>query len=175
MCHGVPKGCGYRSLINGKQNLDCTQAGLEMFEIPKNADPDPKIESIFLSDNKLQSFNGSELSIYAPDIVSIDLNRNQFEKIRNDTFKALIHLQMLTITNNRIEQIESDSFNHLPKLSKLYLWGNKIQTVKDIWFRNLNALKKLDIRCNLIEHLVHPILDGQRTLRPCYYNRTLFM
>ena len=67
MCHGVLKGCGYKSLASGKQNLDCSQAALETFKIPENADPNSKIESIFLGDNKLQSLNGYQVSIYAPE------------------------------------------------------------------------------------------------------------
>ena len=151
MCQYVPKYCGYKRLPDNKATLDCSHAILKTFQVPQESNTDPKIESLILSNNRLKSLNGSRVSIYAPNLVIIDLNRNRFEKIRNDTFQSLIHLQTLTITNNRIAQIGSDSFNHLRNLRKLYLWGNKLQIVKDIWFRKLNALKKLDIRHNLIE------------------------
>ena len=151
MCQYAPKDCGYKRLPDNKVTLDCSNSILKTFQVPQESYTDPKIESLILSNNQLKSLNGSEISIYAPNLVITDLNRNKFEIIENDTFQSLIHLQTLMITNNRIRKIESDSFNHLPNLNKLYLWGNKLQFVKDIWFRNLNALKKLDIRQNLIE------------------------
>ena len=151
MCQYARKECGYKRLADNKVSLDCSNSILKMFQVPQESYTDSKIESLILSNNQLKSLNGSEVSIYAPNLVIIDLNRNKFEIIENDTFQALIHLQTLTITNNRITQIGSDSFNHLRNLRKLYLWGNKLQIVKDIWFRNVDALKKLDIRYNLIE------------------------
>ena len=148
LCQHAPRGCNYKE----KNALDCIDAGLRNFNVPENSDS--KIESIFLSGNKLQSLNGSEVSRFAPNTVTIDLNRNNFEKIRNDTFKTFPMLQVLHVSNNRITHMESDSFNHLKKLKKLYLWGNKLQIVRDIWFRYLGELEQLHLQNNRIKRFL---------------------
>ena len=147
-CQVAPKGCINITSASEKVILQCNKAGLRKFEVPKVSDP--KIESIYLNDNKLQYLNGS-LCNYAPNISTVDLNRNHFKIIRNYTFKSLIHLELLYISNNQIRKIESHSFSHLKKLKKLYLWGNQLQIVKDIWFRNLTALEYLDLQSNMIQ------------------------
>ena len=147
-CQVAPKGCINITSANEKVILQCTKAGIRKFEVPKVSDP--KIESIYLNDNNLQYLNGS-LCNYAPNIATVDLNRNHFKIIRNYTFKSLIHLELLYISNNQIREIESHSFSHLKKLRKLYLWGNQLEIVKDIWFRNLTALELLDLQSNRIQ------------------------
>ena len=104
-----------------------------------------------MSGNNLDSFNGSEVSEFAPNVWRLDLNGNNFKQLTNETFEGFVHLTLLDISNNNIAEIESYSFNNLTKLKQLYLNNNQLQTVYDCWFSSLANLELIDLKNNLIQ------------------------
>ena len=70
--------------------------------------------------------------------------------LNKETFKGLLELKLLDISDNNIVEIDSDAFSHLSKLNRLHMRNNKIKVVKDIWFRSLLKVMLIDLGQNLI-------------------------
>ena len=149
-----PFGCRCNIRANGKINLRCNDLHLNIFTVTNLSFYD--IDTIDLAKNQLYAFNGSQVSNFAPNIWMLDLNRNKFERIENETFKGFLNLKVLDLSYNNISKIDVSAFTQLESLIKLHLRGNKIRTVKCIWFRNMTSLELIDLGNNLIETFVQP-------------------
>ena len=147
-----PFGCRCNIRANGKINPRCNGLNLDIFPVSNISIYN--IDTIDLAKNQLYAFNGSQVSNFAPNIWMLDLNRNNFERIENETFKGCFNLKVLDLSYNNISKIGSSAFNHLESLIKLHLRGNKIRTVKCVWFRNMTSLELIDLGNNLIETFI---------------------
>ena len=69
------------------------------------------INSIHLSGNYLESFNGIEVSKFCPNLFMLDLKDNHLAKLENDTFRGVLRLDILDISNNNITETDSGGFS----------------------------------------------------------------
>ena len=143
-----PDGCDCRHRFGGKVDLHCENSNMTNFVVASKTYT--SINSIHLSGNCLESFNGSKVSMFSPNLSMLDLKTNDMKEVNKGTFKGLLELKLLDISNNNIGEINSEAFGHLSKLNTLHMRNNKIKVVKDIWFRSLSELMLIDLRQNLI-------------------------
>ncbi|KAL4617858.1 leucine-rich repeat-containing protein 4B-like [Arapaima gigas] len=83
----------------------------------------------------------------------LNLQENSIQVIKSDTFKHLLHLEILQLSKNQIRQIEVGAFNGLPNLNTLELFDNRLTLVPSQAFEYLSKLRELWLRNNPIETL----------------------
>ena len=143
-----PDGCDCRHRFGGKVDLHCENSNMTNFVVANTTYT--SINSIHLGGNYLESFNGSKVSMFSPNLSMLDLKTNHMKEVNKETFKGLLELKLLDISDNNIVEIDSDAFSHLCKLNRLHMRNNKIKVVKDIWFRSLLEVMLIDLGQNLI-------------------------
>ncbi|KYO39900.1 hypothetical protein Y1Q_0006762 [Alligator mississippiensis] len=96
--------------------------------------------------------------VEVPESISINtrylnLQENNIQVIKTDTFKHLRHLEILQLSKNLIRKIEVGAFNGLPNLNTLELFDNRLTTVPTQAFEYLSKLRELWLRNNPIESI----------------------
>uniref|UniRef100_A0A8C8S224 Leucine rich repeat containing 4B n=1 Tax=Pelusios castaneus TaxID=367368 RepID=A0A8C8S224_9SAUR len=96
--------------------------------------------------------------VAVPESISINtrylnLQENNIQVIKTDTFKHLRHLEILQLSKNLIRKIEVGAFNGLPNLNTLELFDNRLTTVPTQAFEYLSKLRELWLRNNPIESI----------------------
>jgi Leucine-rich repeat (LRR) protein len=71
------------------------------------------------------------------DLKEIYLNKNNLTKINENTFKGLLNLELLDLSQNSIEFIHPNAFNHLNHLKRLYLNKNAFKSISKHVFTGL--------------------------------------
>uniref|UniRef100_A0A8C9RQ55 Leucine rich repeat containing 4C n=2 Tax=Scleropages formosus TaxID=113540 RepID=A0A8C9RQ55_SCLFO len=83
----------------------------------------------------------------------LNLQENLIQVIRVDSFKHLLHLEILQLSKNHIRSIEIGAFNGLTSLNTLELFDNRLTTIPNGAFEYLSKLKELWLRNNPIESI----------------------
>ncbi len=110
---------------------------------------DPKIRSITLSNNLIQSipnFIFANLSI----CFFLNLQQNQISRIERNSFEGLVSLRHLNLAHNMISVVHDQAFASPRRLRILYLQHNKISLVNCSTFESLYNLQTLVLNDNEI-------------------------
>jgi Leucine-rich repeat (LRR) protein len=101
------------------------------------------------------------------EIKAIDLSdeKIQITEIEKNTFKGLINLTNLNLSNNLIENIDHNTFDDLVKLNELNLSNNCIIRLEDNTFKNLDILTELNLSNNSIDGLSKSEFTGLKNLK----------
>ncbi|XP_022826926.1 protein artichoke-like [Spodoptera litura] len=140
---------------------------------------DSRVREIIAKGNSWNIIDGSGFRYY-PNTIKVDISNSSIEKISNEAFRNLIHLEYLNISNNWIRRLNPKSFytsdsvanavkildlsnnmlqelsselNLMPNLVKLYLQNNMLSSLTDDSFVNLKHLEHLNLRNNRLQNL----------------------
>ncbi|XP_068121410.1 toll-like receptor 8 [Hyperolius riggenbachi] len=100
-------------------------------------------------------------------LTELDLSNNQIEVVHNDTFKNLVHLEVLALSGNCARcfnaktpckpcpgkgflEIDDTAFWNLKSLRELYLASTSLVTIPKALFENSSQLKVLDLQKNYL-------------------------
>ncbi|XP_030646567.1 leucine-rich repeat-containing protein 4.2 [Chanos chanos] len=83
----------------------------------------------------------------------LNLMENSIEMIQANTFRHLLHLEVLQLGRNSIRQIEVGAFNGLTSLNTLELFDNRLTVIPSGAFEYLSKLRELWLRNNPIESI----------------------
>ncbi|KAH3878434.1 hypothetical protein DPMN_002327 [Dreissena polymorpha] len=92
------------------------------------------------------------------------LNVNRLRNISRATFRGLIKLQDLYLSNNTFESIDDGVFEVVTNLTKLYLSNNQLRNISRATFRGLIKLQYLE-REREIEERRERVRDSESALR----------
>ncbi|XP_016117849.1 leucine-rich repeat-containing protein 4C-like, partial [Sinocyclocheilus grahami] len=95
----------------------------------------------------------------------LNLQDNQIQVIKLDSFKHLRHLEILQLSRNHIRNIEIGAFNGLTSLNTLELFDNRLTTIPNGAFEYLSKLKELWLRNNPIESIPSDAFSRLPSLR----------
>ena len=109
------------TMANSRRKVDCSRVGLRNLYVDGET-TDEYVWALFLSENYLESLNGTRLSRTFPELSYLDLNKNNFQEITNSTFTSMIQLKTLIMHGNKIDKIKEDAFQDQKKLKReIYL------------------------------------------------------
>uniref|UniRef100_A0A8C6UA40 TIR domain-containing protein n=1 Tax=Neogobius melanostomus TaxID=47308 RepID=A0A8C6UA40_9GOBI len=116
-----------------------------LIEVP--TDIPPSVKSIDLSKNNFNKIQVANFTHF-PNLTSLNLTLNSISLIGKRSFSKLVSLQQLTLTNNNLVVLQDDVFDGLSKLTELRIDFNHIQMVASNAFRSLSSLLVLDLSNN---------------------------
>uniref|UniRef100_A0A8C6WHD2 Uncharacterized protein n=1 Tax=Neogobius melanostomus TaxID=47308 RepID=A0A8C6WHD2_9GOBI len=126
----------------------CTKRHLT--EVP--TDIPPSVKSIDLSKNNFNKIQVANFTHF-PNLTSLDLTLNSISLIGKRSFSKLVSLQQLTLSRNNLVHLQDDVFDGLSKLLHLRLDSNKIQAVAPNAFRSLSSLTLLELSRNKLKKI----------------------
>lgn len=128
--------------------LDLTACNVVNFE-NKSFYGQEMLRKLILRENSIVNITG----VFEPlkHLEFLDLQLNQIEILKKDSFKGLLHLSVLNLQDNRISEVEDDAFVDLENLQVLQLDRNKIKTLDGDALNGLLAIETLSLSYNLIE------------------------
>ncbi|KZS07806.1 SLIT protein [Daphnia magna] len=124
--------------------VDCSNKGLK--EIPREL-PLYTTELI-LNDNQIVRIKADGMFRDLPNLLKVDLRRNQISAIENGAFEGANTLLDLNLAENIIQEIHNKMFTGLVSLRTLSLFQNKITCVTPGSFDYLRSLTSLNILSN---------------------------
>ena len=149
VCKGVDFDCKYCDNLE----LDCSGRGLfdGMLTSPKfalaNFIPN-NTEKINLSKNNLIYLSVDYSPMWLNSLKQLLFSHNSIEAIYKDTFKGLLHIEILDLSYNNIRFLQSDVFKHLGSLQTLDLSHNFLPGIDGLWFQQTKALIRLNLSYN---------------------------
>ncbi|XP_077445464.1 adhesion G protein-coupled receptor A3 [Stigmatopora argus] len=123
-----------------------------------------------VSDGKVVCSNMELRQVLAPDsfpnrTVTLILNNNKIQELKNGSFVGLSTLEKLDLRNNLISRIEPGAFLGLPALKRLDLANNSIGCLNVDIFRGLKSLIRLNLSGNLFSSLAQGTFDSLVSLK----------
>ena len=115
-----------------------------------------KLQSLYLDDNKLETFNVSKLGLKS--LLEIKLGEN---KIRTFDIRA-IKPNYVRLSNNNIQRIDNSLFNDNPNINEMALNNNNIQYISPNIFSNISRLSLLLLHNNKLTKLPSDLFKGMR-------------
>ncbi|XP_054457317.1 adhesion G protein-coupled receptor A3 [Anoplopoma fimbria] len=97
--------------------------------------------------------------------VTLVLNNNKIQELRNGSFIGLSTLEKLDLRSNLISRIEPGAFLGLPALKRLDLSNNSIGCLNVDIFKGLNSLIRLNLSGNMFSSLTQGIFDSLVSLK----------
>ncbi|XP_075968576.1 adhesion G protein-coupled receptor A3 [Anarhichas minor] len=97
--------------------------------------------------------------------VTLILNNNKIQELRNGSFIGLSTLEKLDLRSNPISHIEPGAFLGLPALKKLDLSNNSIGCLNVDIFKGLTSLIRLNLSGNMFSSLAQGIFDSLVSLK----------
>ncbi|XP_031706942.1 adhesion G protein-coupled receptor A3 [Anarrhichthys ocellatus] len=97
--------------------------------------------------------------------VTLILNNNNIQELRNGSFIGLSTLEKLDLRSNPISHIEPGAFLGLPALKKLDLSNNSIGCLNVDIFKGLTSLIRLNLSGNMFSSLAQGIFDSLVSLK----------
>ncbi|XP_028285195.1 adhesion G protein-coupled receptor A3 [Parambassis ranga] len=137
----------------------------------KSLDERPKSSGKSLpSDKKVVCSNMELHQVLPPDsfpnrTVTLILNNNKIQELRNGSFFGLTALEKLDLRNNMISHIEPGSFLGLPALKRLDLSNNSIGCLNIDIFKGLASLMRLNLSGNIFSSLAQGTFDSLVSLK----------
>ncbi|BES89823.1 Slit protein [Nesidiocoris tenuis] len=136
---GCPSGCSCDGTL-----VDCS--GRSLTEVPKDI---PMFTTdLLLNDNDIGKIKSDGLFGRLPNLVKLDLRRNQISGIESNAFEGCQKLNELLLAENQISEIHNKMFNGLNNLKILSLYDNKISCVMPGSFDSLTFLHTLNLLQN---------------------------
>ncbi|KAM9835405.1 adhesion G protein-coupled receptor A3 [Syngnathus typhle] len=122
------------------------------------------------SDRKVVCSNMELRQMLPPDsfpnrTVTLILNNNKIQELKNGSFLGLSTLEKLDLRNNLISRIEQGTFLGLPALKRLDLSNNSIGCLNVDIFRGLTSLIRLNLSGNLFSSLAQGTFDSLVSLK----------
>ncbi|XP_064199534.1 adhesion G protein-coupled receptor A3 [Anguilla rostrata] len=97
--------------------------------------------------------------------VTLILNNNKIQELKNGSFIGLSALERLDIRNNTISHVEPGAFSGLLALKRLDLSSNRIGCLNGDIFKGLSNLVRLNLSANLFSSLPQGTFDGLVSLK----------
>uniref|UniRef100_A0A8D0ACX1 Adhesion G protein-coupled receptor A3 n=1 Tax=Sander lucioperca TaxID=283035 RepID=A0A8D0ACX1_SANLU len=97
--------------------------------------------------------------------VTLILNNNKIQELRNGSFFGLSTLEKLDLRSNVISRIEPGSFLGLPTLKRLDLSNNSIGCLNVDIFKGLTSLIRLNLSGNMFSSLAQGTFDSLVSLK----------
>ncbi|KAI3376469.1 hypothetical protein L3Q82_016928 [Scortum barcoo] len=97
--------------------------------------------------------------------VTLILNNNKIQELRNGSFIGLSALEKLDLRNNVISRIEPGAFLGLPALKRLDLSNNSIGCLNVDIFKGLSSLTRLNLTGNIFSSLAQGTFDSLVSLK----------
>lgn len=82
----------------------------------------------------------------------LDLKHNHIQKIDEDAFKDLKHLNYLILSDNNLTSFEENTFQNIPNLQSLGLLKLNITSINKSTFKYQKQLRYLGVPTNLIKN-----------------------
>ncbi|XP_056225268.1 adhesion G protein-coupled receptor A3 [Seriola aureovittata] len=122
------------------------------------------------SDRKVVCSNMELHQVLPPDsfpnrTVTLILNNNKIQELRNGSFFGLSTLEKLDLRSNMISRIEPGAFLGLPTLKKLDLSNNSIGCLNIDIFKGLTSLIRLNLSGNMFSSLAQGTFDSLVSLK----------
>nr|XP_033465928.1 adhesion G protein-coupled receptor A3 [Epinephelus lanceolatus] len=122
------------------------------------------------SDRKVVCSNMELHQVLPPDsfpnrTVTLVLNNNKIQELRNGSFFGLSSLEKLDLRSNMISRIEPGAFLGLPALKKLDLSNNSIGCLNVDIFKGLTSLIRLNLSGNMFSSLAQGTFDSLASLK----------
>lgn len=95
----------------------------------------------------------SRMCKYFPKLRELKIDENRLSEISDRGFEDCAEITILTMRKNKLTEIKSNAFNGLHDLQILVLDANLIQTIDDDVFTNLKKLEYLYMRENSIKSI----------------------
>ncbi|XP_055904656.1 protein slit isoform X2 [Eupeodes corollae] len=124
--------------------VDCSARGLK--EIPR--DIPLYTTELLLNDNELGRIKSDGLFGRLPNLVKLDLKRNQITGIEPNAFEGASKIQDLQLGENKIKEVHNKMFLGLHYLKTLSLYDNMISCVMPGSFDFLTSLHSLNLASN---------------------------
>ncbi|KAI5706247.1 hypothetical protein M8J75_006298 [Diaphorina citri] len=134
-----PSGCS----CDGTR-VDCSQRGFK--EIPK--DIPLYTTELILNDNEIGKIKSDGLFGRLPNLIKLDLRRNQVTGIEDNAFEGASKLAELQLAGNKMREVHNKMFIGLHNLKILSLSSNEITCVMPGSFDYLTTLHTLDLVSN---------------------------
>ena len=100
----------------------------------------------------------------------IDIWINRIKKIDPNTFKGLVKLEKLDLSNNEIEEIDFRLFESLSNLKSLWLFNNKLKRIDPNTFKGHDKLEILSLYNNQIEEIDSRLFESLSNLKVLWLN-----
>ncbi|XP_070710958.1 adhesion G protein-coupled receptor A3 [Pempheris klunzingeri] len=122
------------------------------------------------SDRKVVCSNMELHQVLPPDslpnrTVTLILNNNKIQELRNGSFFGLSTLEKLDLRSNLISRIEPGAFLGLPALKRLDLSNNSIGCLNVDIFKGLTSLIRLNLSGNMFSSLAQGTFDSLVSLK----------
>uniref|UniRef100_A0A182PQM3 Protein slit n=1 Tax=Anopheles epiroticus TaxID=199890 RepID=A0A182PQM3_9DIPT len=127
-----------------RTTIDCSGRGLK--EIPR--DIPLYTTELLLNDNELNRIKSDGLFGRLPNLVKLDLRRNQIAGIEPNAFEGATRIQELFLSENKIPEVHNKMFLGLHQLKTLSLYDNIITCVMPGSFDYLTSLTQLNLASN---------------------------
>ncbi|XP_055314702.1 protein slit isoform X2 [Sitodiplosis mosellana] len=127
-----------------RTTVDCSARGLK--EIPR--DIPLYTTELLLNDNELGRIKSDGLFGRLPNLVKLDLRRNQITGIEPNAFEGASKIQDMLISENKITEIHNKMFLGLHNLKSLSLYDNSVSCVMPGSFDYLSSLHTLNLASN---------------------------
>ena len=125
-----------------------TQAGLT--EVP--GDIPAQAVTVDLQQNQIEVIKENDFN-QVKRCMELGISKNKIHTIENGAWNGLISLRQLNLGYNQISVIRQNSFSHLSACEILNLEGNKIHTIESGAWNDLSSLRSLSLDGNEIEEL----------------------
>ncbi|CAO1438147.1 unnamed protein product, partial [Diamesa tonsa] len=127
-----------------RATVDCSGRGLK--EIPRDIPLYTK--ELLLNDNELGRIKSDGLFGRLPNLVKLDLRRNQITGIEPQAFDGASKIQEMLISENKMTEVHNKMFLGLHNLKTLSLYDNMISCVMPGSFEHLTSLVQLNLASN---------------------------
>ncbi|XP_070490339.1 protein slit isoform X1 [Chironomus tepperi] len=127
-----------------RTTVDCSGRGLK--EIPR--DIPLYTTELLLNDNQLGRIKSDGLFGRLPNLVKLDLRRNQITGIEPRAFEGAFKIQEMLISENKMSEVHNKMFFGLHNLKTLSLFDNVISCVMPGSFDQLTSLSQLNLASN---------------------------
>ncbi|XP_041841733.1 adhesion G protein-coupled receptor A3 [Melanotaenia boesemani] len=136
----------------------------------KSSDERPKSGGKSLPSDKVVCSNMELHQVLPPDsfpnrTVTLILNNNKIQELRNGSFYGLSALEKLDLRSNMISHIEPGAFLGLPALKRLDLSNNSIGCLNGDIFKGLASLIRLNLSGNMFSSLAQGTFDSLLSLK----------
>ncbi|KAI1888516.1 hypothetical protein AGOR_G00185970 [Albula goreensis] len=144
-------------------SADCKTSVERPKNVGKGSSPAPASERVVCSNMDLDQVLPTHS--FSNRTVTLILNSNKIQELKNGSFLGLSALERLDIRNNSISLIEPGAFSGLPALKRLDLSSNRIGCLNGDIFRDLSSLVRLNLSANVFSSLSQGTFDSLVSLK----------
>lgn len=138
---------GFSIILPQLEDLDMSNVELKTLN-SNNFENAVKLKRLNLSSNFLNEI--AEKTFHMLILEVIDLSKNKINKLENNAFSGLLHLQTLLLQGNKLKTIDGTSISYAPKLKNLDLSDNLLESLETGFSNSVDKLKNLNLGNNNI-------------------------